>query len=174
MLRALLTFVLILNSVALAQSIPRAEVAIDYSHLQLIGGFGTGVDGGTASATFSVNQWLGLAGDFGAYHASPGGGHLNFETYTAGPRFYYRRLLRFTPFVDALLGGSHASGMFPGFSQAENPFAYGFCGGADVGLERRGKFALRTQLEYFGFRAGGITGHTIRVCAGVVYRIGLK
>jgi hypothetical protein len=110
-------------------------------------------------------------GDFGAYHASAAS--LNLETYTFGPRFSYRKNDRFVPFAQALLGGSHASAVSGGFT-GSNSFVFGAGGGADIALGRSGKFAVRPQLEYFGFRAASITTNTVRLSVGVVYRIGKK
>jgi hypothetical protein len=54
-----------------------------------------------------------------------------------------------------------------------NGFALGAGGGAEIGLDS-GRFALRSQMEYIGFRANGNTTNTVRVSAGIVFRIGKK
>jgi hypothetical protein len=112
-------------------------------------------------------------GDFGAYHAHPGVS-LTTETYTFGPWFSYRSWDRFTPFAQLPLGGQHASAVTTGFTDASNAFAISAGGGFDVGLDRGGRFALRPQMEYFGFRANGTTTTTARLSIGIVFRIGKK
>ncbi|HYA63212.1 MAG TPA: hypothetical protein VED66_08405, partial [Candidatus Sulfotelmatobacter sp.] len=104
-------------------------------------------------------------GDFALYHSSPIGPGLAAGTYTFGPRFSYRHWGKFTPFAQVLLGGVR---------YAHNALAFGAGGGADIALDRRGRFALRPQLEYFGFRTNGSTIDTIRYSIGIVFRIGAK
>lgn len=41
-------------------------------------------------------------------------------------------------------------------------------------LDHAGRFALRPQVEYFGFRANGATYNTVHVCVGLVFRIGRR
>lgn len=86
-------------------------------------------------------------------------------TYTFGPRFSYRRWGRITPFTQVLLGGVR---------YADNGFVFGSGGGADIALDHAGRFALRPQVEYLGFRADGANYHTVRVCVGLVFHIGRK
>jgi hypothetical protein len=151
-------------TVARAQDPPLADVAVGYSVIEVAKGFSLTANGGSGSVALNVNNWLGGVGDFGLY-ASPLGSGLAAGTYTFGPRFSYRRRDRFTPFTQVLLGGVR---------YANNGFAFGAGGGADFGLDRGGKFALRPQVEYFGFRANGSTTNTVRVCVGIVFRIGKK
>jgi len=47
-------------------------------------------------------------------------------------------------------------------------------GGAEIGLDSGGRFALRPQVEYFGFRANGSTTNTVRVSVGMVLHISKK
>jgi hypothetical protein len=91
----------------------------------------------------SVNNWLGVADDFALYHSAPVGSGLAAGTYTFGPRFSYRYWHRFTPFGEALLGGVRYS---------TNGLAFGSGGGAEIQLDSAGWFALRPQVDYFGFR----------------------
>jgi hypothetical protein len=57
---------------------------------------------------------------------------------------------------------------------AANGLAVGSGGGAEIGLDSGGKFALRPQVEYFSFHANGSTTNTVRVSIGVVLRIAIK
>jgi len=164
---------LILPFPSQAQDTPKADVAAGYSFLWIGQGFTFFMNGGSGSVAVNLNDWLGVVGDFGAYHADPGVS-LTAETYTLGPRVSYRKWQRLTPFAQVLLGGQHASAVTTGFTNASNAFAFGAGGGADIGLDRAGKFALRPQLEYFGFRANGNTTGTVRFALGIVFRIGRK
>lgn len=76
--------------------------------------------GGSTSVTYNLNRYFGLVADFGGYDNSrltlfsPTGSQTvdsngSAYTYALGPRFSYRRYERFTPFVEALFGGVHAS-----------------------------------------------------------------
>src|SRR5579863_10493355 len=76
--------------------------------------------GGSTSVAYNFNHYLGLVADFAGFDNtkltlfSPTGSptvHSNGSayTYTFGPRLSYRRYERFTPFVQALFGGVHAS-----------------------------------------------------------------
>ena len=56
----------------------------------------------------------------------------------------------------------HASEIAGGFT-GTNSFVFGAGGGADIGLDSAGKFALRPQLDYFGFRANGSTTNNVRL-----------
>jgi len=133
--------------------------------LAIISGIRNGVKGSSGSAALNINNWLGAAGDFGLYHASSFGPGLSAGTYTFGPRFSYGHRGRFTPFAQVLLGGVR---------YAANGLAFGSGGGAEIGLDSGGRFALRPQVEYFGFRANGSTTNTVRVSVGMVLRIGKK
>ena len=162
-----------LTSVAYGQNTPIADVAVGYGFIEVPQGFTFMMHGGSGAAAVNVNDWLGFVGDFGAYHAHPGVS-LTAETYTFGPRFSLRAWDKFTPFAQLLLGGQHASAVTTGFTNASNAFAIGAGGGFDVDLDRRGRFALRPQIEYFGFRAKGAMTTTARLSIGIVFRIGKK
>lgn len=165
--------VLVWTSVAQAQNIPVADVGVGYGFIEVPQGFTFMMHGGNAAVAVNANNWLGFVGDFGAYHAHPGVS-LTTETYIFGPRFSYRALDRFTPFAQLLFGGQHASAVTTGFTDASNAFAIGAGGGFDVDLDRRGRIALRPQVEYFGFHAKGVTTTTARLSIGIVFRFGKK
>jgi hypothetical protein len=153
------------SSASQAQNTPIADIAGGYSVIQVAKGINVTAYGGSGSVALNVNNWFGVVGDFGLYHASPFGPGIDAGTYTFGPRFSYRRWNRFTPFAQALVGGVRYSA---------NGLAFGSGGGAEIGLDGGGRFALRPQLEYFGFCANGATTHTIRVSLGLVFRIGRR
>jgi outer membrane immunogenic protein len=154
-------------------------LAAGYSVIHVVRGFSLTANGGSGSAALNITRWFGIAGDLGIYHASPGAG-LTALTYTAGPRFSYRRWNRFTPFGQVLIGGAHVvSASQANYNGPSNALALGLGGGADFGFGSSGHWAVRPQLEYFGFGTpsdfgfGDATG-TIRVSLGLVYRIAKK
>ena len=163
----------LLATVSRAQDTPKAEVAVEYSHLEILKGYTIRMNGASGSVAFNVNHWFGVAGDIGVYHGYPAVS-LTGETYMFGPRFSYRKSDRFVPFTQALLGGSHFSASSGGITGGGNEFAFGLGGGADLALGRTGKFAVRPQFEYFGIRSNGSTTDSARLSVGLVYRIGKR
>jgi opacity protein-like surface antigen len=164
---------LFLATVSVAQETPRADVAIEYSHLQILKGFTINMNGGSGSVAVNANNWFGIVGDIGVYHGFPAES-LTGETYMFGPRFSYRNFDRFTPFAQALFGGSHFSASSGGITGGGNEFAFALGGGTDIGLGTSRKFALRLQGEYVGIRSSGSTTPSARLSVGIVYRIGKK
>lgn len=165
----------LLPAVARAQQeTPVAEVAAGYSVIYVVKGFTYFMNGGSTSVAFNVNNWFGLVGDFGAYHAPSGVNSLTAETYTIGPRVSFRGWNRFVPFGQFLVGGLHSSVATTAFTGNTNALAFAAGGGADFLLNRSGRVALRPQLEYFGFRSGGNTVGNVRFSVGVVFRLGKR
>jgi hypothetical protein len=160
-----------LAAVSHAQDSPKIEVDGGYSLFYVVKGLTLAMNGGRGSVTVNANNWLGVVGDFGAYHASPAS--LTLETYTFGPRFSYRKKDRFAPFAQALLGGAHGSAVSGGFT-GTNSFVFGGGGGVDIGLGKSGKYTVRPQMGYFGFRTASITTNTVRLSVAISYRFGKK
>ena len=142
-----------------AQSV---DASLSYSYFRLGGNGGLNQNGVSGSVAYNLHDWLGIVGDFGGYHASPGGTSLNTYTYLFGPRLTLRNATKINPFGQALLGGSRIAG---GGGSA-NQFAYSVGGGVDIGLLPH--LAFRPQLDYVGLATSG--GHTncTRVSAGFV------
>lgn len=162
-----------------AQYVPRADMSAGYSLLFLTKGFTLTMNGGSVAGAVNVNDWFGVAGDFGVYDGSAGIPGLIGETYTFGPRFSYRKWYRLAPFAQVSIGGGHANSTNGGFLGARNAFAAGAGLGGDLVIDRTGKFALRTQLEFLNFR----TNHNLspdpntgafRFSTGIVYCFGRK
>ncbi|MBV8052437.1 MAG: hypothetical protein JOZ80_14705 [Acidobacteriaceae bacterium] len=156
-----------------AQDAPRIEVAISYSRFQVLQGYTIGMDGGSVSGAWNFNSWLGLAGDFGAYHGYPSQS-LTGETFTLGPRVTYRRFPRFEPFAPALVGGSHFNASSGGVTGGGLPFAFAGGFGADITPHRDGWFAFRLADDFFVTRSGGANTLSNRLSAGIVFRFGRK
>jgi Outer membrane protein beta-barrel domain len=147
-------------SASRAQSV---DASLSYSYFRLGNNGGVNQNGVSGSVAYNFNRFFGVAGDFGGYHASPGGTSLNTYTYMFGPRITARNPSRFNPFIQFLLGGSRiTTGGGPDFNQ----FAYSVGGGVDIGMLPH--LALRPQLDYVGLNTSG--GHTncTRVSVGVV------
>jgi outer membrane immunogenic protein len=158
-----------------AQGTPVAEVAVGYSHFQIIKGLTIAMDGGSGSATFIVNDWFGVVGDLGVYHTEPCCVDFTATTYAFGPRLSYRKLDRFVPFAQVLFGGSNFSPTFNGVSgSGGNHFSFGLGAGLDIALGKSGKVALRPQGDYFGVRVNGSVLNNARLSLGIVFRIGKK
>jgi outer membrane immunogenic protein len=153
-----------------AQDTPGAEVSASYSYLRLGLSNGVNQNGGSVSIAGNLNHWLGIAGDFGAYHAAPSGVTVNTYTYMVGPRFSYRKSSRVTPFAQVLLGGAHNTVGYGGISISANSFAFSAGGGVDLGLSKH--IALRPQLDYIGLHSQGNTLNGVRGSFGIVFRFG--
>ena len=143
-----------------AQSV---DAYVGYSYFRLGGSGGINQNGVSGSVAYNPNRWLGIVGDFGGYHASPGGVSLNTYTYLFGPRVSLRNPSKFNPFAQFLIGGSRLARSGGGSS---NRFAYSFGGGVDVGLLPH--LALRPQLDYVGLRNSVQTANCTRLSLGFV------
>jgi hypothetical protein len=138
-----------------------ADASIGYSYFRLGNSNGINQNGVSGSIAYNPNRWLGLVGDFGAYHASPGGISLNTYTYLFGPRLTLRNPTKINPFVQALAGGSRLSGG----GGSSNQFAFSVGGGVDIGMLPH--LALRPQVDYVGLHNSGQTLNCTRVSLGV-------
>ena len=145
---------------AQAQSV---DASVSYSYFRLGGNGGLNQNGLSGSVSYNVNHWLGIAGDIGGYHASPGGVSLNTYTYMFGPRLNLHNPSTLTPFVQALLGGSRVTA---GSGGSSNQFAYSVGGGVDIRLLPH--LALRPQLDYIGLATPGTHTNCTRASVGFV------
>jgi Outer membrane protein beta-barrel domain len=141
-----------------------ADASLSYSYFHLGGSTGIDQNGVSGSLAYNPNRWLGVVGDFGGYHASPGGVSLNTYTFLFGPRLTFRNPTKVNPFAQVLFGGAHFTSGSGGPSTTD--FAYSAGGGVDVGLLPH--LALRPQVEYVGVRAAGTTTNCARVSVGFV------
>jgi outer membrane protein OmpA-like peptidoglycan-associated protein len=181
---------------------PKVELFLGYSYLQAVPKLAAGnrlvwLNGGSASIAYNLNRYLGLVADVGAYTNSEirftgaykstidvndaNGGVI---TYLFGPRFSFRQHERFTPFVQVLFGGAHASEVTISncalnctLLPAENTFALTAGGGLDVRVHRH--FAIRViQAEYLMTRfedfstGGSASQNDMRLSSGIVFRFG--
>jgi len=143
-----------------AQSV---DASLSYSYFRLGGPFSLNQNGVSGSVAYNPNSWLGIVGDFGGYHASPGGQSLNTYTFLFGPRITARNFTKINPFGQALLGGSRITAAGGGSS---TQFAYSVGGGVDIGLLPH--LALRPQLDYVGLDTSGQRSNCTRLSVGLV------
>jgi outer membrane protein OmpA-like peptidoglycan-associated protein len=154
--------------------------------------------GGSTSVAYNFNRYVGLVADFGGYDNSrltlfspTGSQTLNSGgsayTYVFGPRFSYRRHERFTPFVQALFGGVHASPVTisgctgnPNCTPlgSDNTFATLLGAGFDIGISHHvalrlleGDFLL-THFENSSGGQGRGWQNNVRFSTGIVFRFG--
>ena len=186
------------------QGTPRVELFVGYSYLRAIPTYATGnrlvkMNGGSVSAAFNFNRYLGLVGDVGGFADTElnltGPGVANPRvvdsggkafTYLGGPRLSLRGE-RFTPFVQVLAGGIHASpvvidpeicgGINCTPLPSQNAFAMTAGGGLDITLTRH--IALRAvQAEYLMTRFANPTTQVksmqndMRLSSGLLFRFG--
>lgn len=156
---------LLFGTATRGQNTPAADFSLGYSAIKFDENLGRTAYGGSSTVALNVNRWLGAVGDFGLYHTSYIAPGLAAGTYMFGPRFSYRHWNRFNPFTQVLLGGAR-SGV--------NALAFGAGGGVEFTLDQRGRFAVRPQIEYLGFRANGGTTNTLRVGVAFVLRTGRR
>jgi hypothetical protein len=162
----------LLATVSRGQYASQTDITMGYSVIKVVKGPSLTANGSSAAVSLNLTNWFGAVGDFGVYHTSSGGVGVTAETYTFGPRFSYRHWERVTPFAQVLFGGAHASSANSGFNVPPNAFAFGVGGGADVHLDRAGRFILRPQVEYFGFGSAPFSfsnaTDTVRFSVGLV------
>ena len=187
---------------------PKVELSLDYSHFGVgvgntegtAGNRMVGLNGGSASLAFNFNRYLGLVADVGGYDTTQlelaGSGANQPRTVSAsgtafsylfGPRFSYRNGSRFTPFIQVLAGGIHASpvtvancsgsGCTP--LPAQSAFAMMGGGGLDIRLTHH--LSLRAvQAEYMMTRFASVPSgasasqNDLRLSSGLVFRFGGK
>jgi hypothetical protein len=143
----------------------KADVSAGYSYFRLGGSNGLNQNGVSGSVAYYPHDWFGVVGDFGAYHASPGGVSFNTYTYMFGPRVILRNPSKINPFGQVLFGGSRLSAV----GQSANQFAYSFGGGADIGILPR--LAVRPQVDYVGLNTSGGQTKCARVSVALVLHL---
>jgi opacity protein-like surface antigen len=167
-----------LTGSARAQDNPKGEIAGNYTYIHINPGVvNFDCHGGGGSAAWSLNQYLGVVGEFSAckWAGIPSGLNAHTLTYLFGPRLTYRAYGRLDPFGEVLFGGAHIHGQTYGFtgSGTESSFAMAIGGGVDY--KWKPSVAIRLiQADYLYTRLGAPTTHqnNFRLQAGVVFRFG--
>src|SRR5262249_27705041 len=149
-----LSFVSLVGAAAQAQDRPRADVFLGYSYVRAnpaTPGFGgINLNGGSASISVPVNNWLSGVANFSGYHDGNVFGigcDGTVSTYLFGPRVTLRHAGPVEPFGQVLFGVAHAdAGVFNTFND-HNSFAMAIGGGVDVKLSHH--LAVRpVELDY--------------------------
>lgn len=90
-------------------AVPRIELGVTYSYVQLAAGKpGTlSCNGGGATATYNFSSWFGLTADVGGCNMNSPGVNISGDStnYLLGPRFTFRNRTPWLPFVQFLAGG---------------------------------------------------------------------
>lgn len=161
-----------------------ARFSVDTSKLAApVGTLGLNANGGSGSAAFNANNWLGLVADFGGYKISQtvtvGGKKINVDTnvfsYMFGPRLSLRRGSVF-PFAQVLVGGARLASSLRKANNPEEAFALTAGGGLDWKASRR--FGIRlAQVEYFLTRFNDNNRNrqqNLRFSTGVIIYLGQR
>jgi peptidoglycan-associated lipoprotein len=179
-------FVAVAPRSASAQSGPFVDAGVEYNYVRTNSPAGScgcfSLNGGSGWVAFNFSRSIGIVGEIAGQHASnisSTGADLTLTSFLAGPRVTWKTGAgRFAPFVQVLLGGTHASGtLAPGGSGlpgSANAFAMTAGGGLDIGLTRR--IALRAfEADYYLTNFdNGVNDHqnNLRLAAGVTFRFG--
>jgi outer membrane immunogenic protein len=152
---SLLAFLSLCGAAAEAQETPKVDVFAGYSYVRENPGPRSGdsfsLNGGSASVTYHIKDWISGVADFGGYHNGNilgSGVDGTLSTYLFGPRVSYRSFRHFTPFAEALFGVAHAGASIAGGANgSQNSFAMAIGGGVDYRINTR--FSLRPlQVDY--------------------------
>ena len=173
--------ILLLGIAAWAQEFPRTELGVDYSYARFSPSTpyskGHSLNGGGGSATFNINDYLGIQMDLQGYAsnltsfnipANPtfpsglsGSVEGNLFTYLVGPQIKVRAH-HFQPFGNLLFGGAHTNVYADAFktlcqpivggcglskAPAADSFAMEFGGGLDIPINRTVSFRP-AELDY--------------------------
>jgi hypothetical protein len=118
---SVLAFISLCGGIAHAQETPKVDVFAGYSYVRENPGPRSGdsfsLNGGSASVTYHVKDWVSAVADFGGYHNGSilgTGVDGTLSTYLFGPRVSYRSYRHFTPFAEALFGVAHAGASIAG------------------------------------------------------------
>jgi len=189
-------FALSVTQIASAQAagttegVPRVDLFGGYSYLRantVVSGTPINLNGGSGSAAYNFNSWLGIVGDIGVYHQ---GGitasdlSLTLSTYQVGPRVSMRTQRHLIPFGQVLFGGGHAGGTLYTTSLGgglaplgtSNAFVLTAGGGIDWKVTRSvGIRVIQAEYLYSQFQNGAGHGNqqnNLRISAGIVVSFG--
>jgi hypothetical protein len=139
------------------------DASVGYSFFHLGGGADLNQNGVSGSVAYNPIPFMGVVGDFGGYHASPGGGSVNTYTFLFGPRINFKNPTHITPFAQFLVGAAHLTATG---TPSATDFSYSFGGGVDLPVLPH--LAVRPQVDYVGIRDSGQTANCTRVSISAV------
>ena len=169
-----------------AQAASRADLALGYTYVHSNAppdGCGCfHFNGGSVSASWKLNSWWRISGQFSAAHA----GNISsstlsptMTTYLIGPRYGLTKgSHRVVPFSNILLGAAHVSdGYFPNESSSSasaTAFAMAAGGGVDISMGKH--IAIRPiEADYlFTHFPNAVNNHqnNFSLTSGIVFRFG--
>jgi hypothetical protein len=163
-LALLVALLALLGLPASAQEYPKGEIFGGFSYARP----GTEVNayGWQVSISENPHRKVGLTADFGGQYKSIGGVTASAYEFLFGPRYTVRGK-DLTGFVHGLIGGATVRGA----GQSASGFAMGFGGGFDANVNQHISIRI-LQADYIPTRIGGTWGHSFRLGAGVVVKIG--
>lgn len=179
---SLSALVLFLAAPAWAQNDPpRYDIFAGYSYLR--GDFGQQhgdlAGGGIVSGAFHLNSYLAAVAEFSTHHDTIGGVNVDNNLYLFGPRVYFLRTDRFTPFAHALLGFHHTQVGFPGAGIAgDDDTGTAFAAGVGLDVNIHKNLAFRAlQVDYLLMDQNLPTGinqstDNLRLASGIVFKWG--
>src|SRR5208282_1559724 len=139
------------------------------------------LNGWNAEMDYYFECWLGVAasfsGDYGTPTIDPASSTFPITTrvysYVFGPRLAWHNMSPFTPFVETLFGGAHASFSNPTLgSFSANAFEGNFGGGVDIGLGSH--WAVRPKGDYVLTHFNNQVQNNASASVAIVYRFGGK
>ncbi len=165
--------VLLSGATVHAQEIPAWELSGGYSYLEAnLGGSSFHLNGGAASLTENLNDWLGGRVEANFYQGKVSGINVSAQVFTYGPVFAYRHYDKITPFAHAQFGAIHASQGYLGISQSAFKFAMSAGGGVDYKITQTA--AIRLQADYIMTRFLALRQDNVQGSAALVIRFGKK
>lgn len=149
-----------------------------YSFARFVsGGTSTNLNGGMGAFGYNLKAWLQIVGDTSYNFVTISGTKNVLWGNHYGGRVYYRRGLTrwgFTPFAEALVGGSRLDTSAGGVKTSQNCISYKAGGGVDVHFGKRWEVRL-VNVDYYrtSFGAGGYTAtqNNYWASAGVIIRL---
>ena len=167
-------FVLAMSLSVFAQSSSKMDVFGGYSFVRFNPGNGADAvnhNGWESTATFNLNQKIGIAADFNGSYKSENGADNKMYTYMFGPEIKMGND-KGSAFFHGLAGFAHesvtANLLGTNFSVSDNAFATAFGGGYD--WRASDAISIRLfQADYLITRFGSATQNNIRLAFGVTF-----
>jgi outer membrane immunogenic protein len=134
--------------------------------------------GGGGTLAVNAPHGVSLVADLTATHASHVDGttqNITVVNYLFGPRYSYRSKRRFTPYIQALAGGTKELSNYS-YVQNVNAFAASFGGGLNAAINRRIAWNV-VEADYIYSRLpNAVNTHQndLRISSGITFRFGTR
>jgi hypothetical protein len=139
------------------------------------GGSFSNLNGGMGAFGVNIRSWIQFVGDSSYNFVTSNGVKTTLYGNHYGPRFFYRRLNRWsaTPFAEALIGGTRLATSVSGaggYSTSDNEISYKFGGGVDFHPYRHVEIRA-IDVDYYRTAFGtNLHQNNIWVTTGIVLR----